>query len=277
LAFVATVCAGQTANRLRGTLASTTEQSVADLGRKISQLLFPTPREQQLLASCRVDCSTAQVQRELDRLTAEREAAIESAILLIHAKIDDYITRTINLRTVDSDRTRIEGDLKQILASVADMPPVTFGSALGDGYSLLLAYSLREGQTMGPGATSVTVRAYRANGNRVELVDATGSDMDGYGRIRVQELRSPTRDEAWFVVSGYMTGANGPNVRMRVYAYHAGKFRTAWMPENVWGDFRVQPTDRGFTVEGSYYRDEKERRDSYRLAPDGIYLDRSEH
>jgi hypothetical protein len=124
---------------------------------------------------------------------------------------------------------------------------------------------------MGQGATSVTLRAYNAVEGHFKLADLTGDNLDGYGDVSVKELHSPVPDEMWLLVWGHMTGANGPNIRMRVYAYGGKKFRTMWMPENSWGGFTVHVTDRGFTVDGGYYREDGVRHDAYFLAPDGLY------
>ena len=276
LALAASVCAGQTADQTHETLASA-EDRVNALSRKVSQLLSPSPKEQELIAACKINCSTAQVQDGLRKISAERLVAMDAVVSQIHAEVDRYIIRTAHPKTPDLDHRGIESGLKQILSSAADMPPVALVSKSTGGYTLIVMYSLHKGDMMGPGATSVTLRSYRARGDRVELVDGTGSDMDGYGRVSVEELRSPTRDEAWILVSGYMTGANGPNARMRVYVCNSGKFRTMWMPANVWGTFTVRLTDGGFTVEGAYYRQDKKRRETYVLAPDGVYLVPSEN
>jgi len=37
-------------------------------------------------------------------------------------------------------------------------------------------------------------------------------------------------DETWLLVWGQATGANGPNIKMGVYAYDGKKFRTTWCP-----------------------------------------------
>jgi hypothetical protein len=124
---------------------------------------------------------------------------------------------------------------------------------------------------MGPQATSVTIRAYNGTTRRFQLADSTGGDMEGYGDISVRELHSPVPDEKWLLVWGQMTGANGPNVRMRVYAYDGETFRTMWMPENSWGSFSINVTDHGFTVDGPYYRENRTRHDAYVLANDGLY------
>lgn len=278
LALVASVCAGQTADQTPETLASAAESRVSALSRQASQLLSPSPKEQELLAACKINCSTAQVQDELRKISAERLVAMDAVVSQIHAEVDRYIIRTAHPKTPDLDHRGIESGLKQILSSAADMPPVALVSKSTGGYTLIVMYSLHKGDMMGPGATSVTLRSYRARGDRVELVDDTGSDMDGYGRVSVKELPSPTHDDAWILVSGYATGANGPNARMRVYLCNSGRFRTMWMPANVWGDFTVRLTDGGFTVEGAYYPEDKKRqRETYVLAPDGVYLLRSEN
>ena len=69
-----------------------------------------------------------------------------------------------------------------------------------------------------------------------------------------------------------MTGANGPNNRMRIYAFDGEKFRSIWMPENVWGTFTVKVIDIGFAVEGDYYRQNRKRSDRYAVVEDGVYL-----
>jgi hypothetical protein len=107
---------------------------------------------------------------------------------------------------------------------------------------------------MGPGGTSVALRMNVERKGHLVLSDATGSDLDGYGQMSVIELRSPAPRETWFLLTGKLTGANGPNTRMRIYAYDGQRFRTVWMPENAWGDFAIVLRDDGFTVKGNYYR-----------------------
>ena len=110
---------------------------------------------------------------------------------------------------------------------------------------------------LGPRATSVTLRAYNLAGGRFELADLTGDNLDGYGSVSVKELHSPVSMP--LLVWGQMTGANGPNIRMRVYTYDGKKFRTVWMPENSWGNFTIHVTAHGFTVGGEYYREDHAR------------------
>src|SRR5476649_760173 len=77
LALVASVCAGQTADQTPETLASATESRVSALSRQASQLLSPSPKEQELLAAC---CATAQVQDELRKIGAERLVAMDAVV-----------------------------------------------------------------------------------------------------------------------------------------------------------------------------------------------------
>jgi hypothetical protein len=93
--------------------------------------------------------------------------------------------------------------------------------------------------------------------------------LDSSGAISVVNLRSPR--ETWFLLSGNLTGANGPNNRMRLYAHEGHEFQTVWIPEDVWGDFTVSPRDFGFTVTGTYYRGGT-REDQYGIAADRVYL-----
>ena len=57
---------------------------------------------------------------------------------------------------------------------------------------------------------------------------------------------------------------------MRLYAFDGQRFRTVWMPENVWGVFSVTVGDGSFTVEGDYYRGGR-RNERYAIDDDGVY------
>lgn len=117
----------------------------------------------------------------------------------------------------------------------------------------------------------MTLRAYKVSGGRFILAAVTGNNMDGYGSVAVRKLHSPKQGELWLLLWGNMTGANGPNVRMRVFAADGKEFRPVWMPENSWGAFKVTITPSGFTVVGEYYQETKVRRDAYFVAEDGLY------
>lgn len=224
---------------MRQQLASEAEKRITNLSKKFDQLLMLTPSE--------MDYVISQIQRE----------------------VDAYLARAVDPNHFD--RESVEQRLKQILVHAYYDPPSAFVLNSAKGRSLVVVYALSKGTLMGPRATSVTLRAYNAAGERFELADLTGDNLDGYGSVTVKELHSPVSGEMPLLVWGKMTGANGPNIRMRIYTYDGRKFRPTWMPENVWGGFAVQVTEHGFTVDGDYYREDHARHDTYFLAEDGLY------
>jgi hypothetical protein len=94
--------------------------------------------------------------------------------------------------------------------------------------------------------------------------------MDGYANVSVKTLPSPVPGQIWFLLWGQATGANGPNIRMRGYAYDGNKFRTVWMPANEWSNFTIRVDANGFTIDGEYYRSGKKRHDAYMPVNDGF-------
>jgi hypothetical protein len=127
---------------------------------------------------------------------------------------------------------------------------------------------------MGPGATSVTVRLYAADHGGFRLRSAAGREMDGYASPSLIRLHSPIPGQIWVLLSGFMTGANGPSNEIRVYVYDGTKFRSMWA-DDQWGNFAIRVTDRGFTVSGDYYtgasgRNPPPRHDLYLLAKNGV-------
>lgn len=95
--------------------------------------------------------------------------------------------------------------------------------------------------------------------------------MDGYRISEVKELPSPVQGEIWLLFSGRLYGANGPNCRMRIFAYDGKRFRTVWAPANIWGSFKIQLVPKGFVVSGDYYESNQRRHDHYYLGLDGVY------
>jgi len=172
----------------------------------------------------------------------------------------------------------IEKDLKDILdiRDQDESTPTAFISETANQPILVIAYEIDKG-FMGTGGTSVTLRAYGASSGKFTLADSTGDNLDGYANISVKELRSTAQSlpkgagDVWLLAWGYMTGANGPNVRMRLFAFDGDKFRTVWMPENSWGYFEIAITSNGFVVEGDYYKEARKRHDTYVLTEDGLY------
>jgi len=257
---------------MRQQLASETEERITNLSKKFEELLVLTPSEKELGAACAVNCANAtpQIRDQSRRDGANREAAMDYVISQIHGEVDAYLARAVDPNHFDGKS--VEQGLKQVLAhAFYDNPPSAFVLNSEKGPSLIVVYALGKGTLMGQGGTSVTLRAYNAAQGRFKLADLTGDNLDGYGDVSVKKLHSPVPDEMWMLVWGHMTGANGPNIRMRVYAYGGKKFRTMWMPENSWGGFTVHVTDHSFTVDGGYYREDGVRHDAYFLAPDGLY------
>ncbi|MCE5310967.1 MAG: hypothetical protein LLG20_25270 [Acidobacteriales bacterium] len=187
----------------------------------------------------------------------------------IHKEIDAYVASAVRPGRVDP--SAVQQGLKWILGTAGDGSPAAFVIDGDAPPSLIVAYTVLKGTLMGQGATSVTLRAYTASQGEYRFAATTGEDMDGYTDISLAKLHSPVPQKIWLLLSGRMTGANGPNIRMRLYAYDGTRFQTVWAPENAWGTFTVRVTNRGFTIDGEYYRTNKTRCDAYFLAEDGVY------
>lgn len=220
-------------------------------------------------ANCRLGCpDTGPVLRD------QMASALAAVTAKVHAEVDAFVRRTAGFGTLRIDR--VATGLRQILPP--DEPSAVIrGPSASSAEHVVTAYVVHKGGVMGPGATSVMLRAYMRTAREVALRDVTGSDMDGYGRLSILEihplLSSPPKPvaETFVLLSGYMTGANGPNNRMRLYAYDGRRFRAVWMPANEWGEFDVQMAQGGFTVVGPYYRENRRRNERYVVSDDGLY------
>jgi hypothetical protein len=228
-------------------------------------------------ANCRVDCPTEVSQR----ITKEMQAAMSAIVAKIHGEVDSFIgsiARSPTTRRLDPEV--VANSLSRILPSAHDARQAFAGGAPENRY-LIVAYCLHKGAQMGLGATSVTVRAYNATADGVLLTDVTGNDMDGFDELVVKQVRplvfppaTPPIQTTYVLLSGYLTGANGPRNRMRLYAYDGKNFRPVWMPADIWGRFDVRVTPGGFTVEGEDYRPSRKRRDDYVLSDGVVTLSR---
>jgi|ERR1039458_3347738 hypothetical protein len=261
----------QTAAQVRGQFEAAAERRIAELGREFEELLKLTPSEKEWGEACKTNCDSASrlVREGSAAARIERVKAMDRVAVQIHREVDAYVQRVVSPTRFDPKS--VQQSLRQVLGGTADGPPSAFGLDSGNAKSLVLVYTLRKGTRIGPGATSVALRAYASNESSFELAGVASDDMDCYGDVNVAELHSPVAGELWLFLWGQMTGANGPNMRMRIYGYDRAKFRPIWMPENVWGTFTVRVTERGFTVDGSYYREDAVRHDSYSLSEDGVY------
>jgi len=248
-----------------------TQRTVASLNTKLKEVNQSTSRDAELQAQCRVNCSDAKLQAEMANLNAQRLRASNELIAQMHRAVDAYIISTANGSLSENNRNRVEQDLKQILGETAVAEPASFLLDSPQGRALIVFYAIGAGTAM---TSSTTLPAYRVSGNHFKLAGTTGSDMDSYGNLWAKQLHSPELPaELWLLVGGQAFGANGPNIRMRIYVYNGEKFATKWMPANVWGSFTITVTRNGFRVDGPYYQQEnKERHDSYLVAPDALYL-----
>jgi hypothetical protein len=215
------------------------------------------------------------VGQELDGIESAKRAELDQVGNAIQESVVNFILSTVPTSDPRLGLESVANDLRQILSSVEDQPPATFVLRSRKSRALLVFYSIQKG-FVGDHSTTTVLQAYDEAGASVNLSDSTGRDMDGYARLDVKELHSPVPDEIWLLVSGQMTGANGPNIRMRVFAYDGAKFRTIWMPANVWGEFATRVTPDGFSVDGQFYQSDRQRHDTYSLATNGLYLKRSE-
>jgi len=258
-------------NRSAAELESDTATRVARLNKRFGELLRPTAIEKLWVEACKVNCANAssQIRDGSARAREQWIKAMNAVASQIHGEIDAYIAGTVRPGHVAPRAVR-QG-LKRILGTATDGSPSVFVIAGDDSPSFIVVYTLRKGTLMGPGATSVTLRAYTPSQGKYRFAAATGEDMDGYADISLAKLHSPSPHGIWLLLSGRMTGANGPNIRMRLYSYDATGFRLVWAPENEWGTFTISVTDRGFAVDGDYYRKNKMRHDVYLLAEDGVY------
>lgn len=255
-----------------------TRASVRSLARQFPAILAPTPLESQLHAQCAVNCTAVAdpqkrltVAQELENIEASTQARLARVGAEIQRCVDDYVMSLPAAPDQGLDRKFVASELSRILSGVADPPPKAFVLSSDQGRSILIFDNVQNG-TVGSTSSYAALTAFNVAGQRLVKSDSTGGDMDGYGRIDLKQLNSPVQGEIWLLFSGYMTGANGPNCRMRIFAYDGKRFRTVWAPTNIWGSFTTQVTRDGFAVRGQYYQSTRSRNDRYQLSPDGLYL-----
>jgi hypothetical protein len=210
---------GQLAPLSRDQLREEAAKNVAALNQQLPELLALTPHEKELQAACRVNCSDPQVQSGLDAMSARIFATLADVAAKTQREIDNYIIHAVNPKHPQLDHESIVKDLVKILGDRADGTPSAFVLDRTDGRTLVVAYEFGVGVTMGPGSGFFTLRAYRATDTTLKLINATGDDMNGYLNHSVKQLPSPVPGQLWLLVWGQASGANGPNIRMRGYAF----------------------------------------------------------
>jgi hypothetical protein len=260
-----------------------TERKVRDLASRFAEILTPTPLESQLQARCAVNCSAAMdsqkgltVAKELENIEARKRSDLARVGAEIQGSVNAFIVSSVSASDETINRMLVIENLSHILSGVTDPPPMAFVLASPQIRALLIFDNIQNG-TVGSESSYAALTAFKVDGPKLILSDSTGGDMDGYGRMEVMELNSPVQGEIWLLVSGYMTGANGPNCRMRVFAYDGKKFRTAWSRANVWGTFTTHVTRNGFEVSGDYYQSNQHRFERYQLTADGLYEVPADH
>jgi len=189
----------------------------------------------------------AQYRENRDALTAQ-----------IHNSIDGYVVERADPSRITSGL--MEADLREILATSGDSaeysgPPYARVTELSAGKSLVIGYKLRRGGSA-VDDSAVAFRGYRVEQGRFKLVDAIGSEFDGYG-LFTHELKSPLPGEAWLLAWGGLSGFNGNKTRLRIYAFDGSKFRTVWSPPDAL-NVSVKFTGDGFSIirldEERYYK-----------------------
>jgi hypothetical protein len=266
----------QPADRVQGQIEAETAERIAALDKRAEELTEFTESEKQWIEACgNVGCYTAApgIREKSERARAERAEAMDAVAFQIHGEIDAYIGRAV--RTDRLDPAAVGQNLKRILGKTAWGATSAFVISVGGTPSLVAAYTLSKGGRMGAGTTSVTVRVYAVSEGSFRLVAAAGGDLDGCADLSLVQLHSPIPNQMWVLLTGRLTGANGPHNEMQIYAYDGAKFRPVWA-DDEWGDFTVRATDRGFTVDGPYYTaasgiDHGVRHDNYYLAEDGAH------
>jgi len=251
-------------------LKSEAERSIASLFAKLKEVNQPRPFDAKLEAQCKLNCSSSSVQTQMASLNTQRLRASNKLVEQMHQAVDSYIIGTTNGHVAKISPDRLALELKEILGDAAVSEPAAFLLESPHGRVLVAFYAISAGTAM---TSSTTLRAYQLSGTRAKLAGIAGGDMDGYGNLWVKKVgSSDLPHETWLLVGGQLLGANGPNIRMRGYAYDGERFEAKWVPANVWGTFTVALTGHGFRVEGPYYQEDKQRQDVYLVAEDGIYL-----
>jgi hypothetical protein len=107
------------------------------------------------------------------------------------------------------------------------------------------------------------------------LVSNAGNQFDSH-TLFINELRSPSPDESWYLLSGRHVADTGGKLRMEVVACGAKEMRTVWKRDGiVWG--KIEVTDQS-TVSLTYSKQEDDRTaeiNGDKLGPEHIIEDDS--
>jgi hypothetical protein len=203
--------------------------------------------------------------KEDDPESAHRYIEFEPLTERIRREVDGYIHSALN---ATEGSQGIQARLRTVLAAHTPNPeygdlPFARVIDIRGGRSLIVAYTIVRGFHN----DSATIRGYRWDVDRFELVGTTDSDFDGYNMFKT-ELPSPRRDEFWLLAWGQAHTFNGKKVRFRVYAFDGQGFRTVWSPDDL---FNATPhvTESGFTIDHEVRYLPYEIHDEYTLTQSG--------
>jgi len=240
IAVLPIVGLAQTTNRQ---VEAETASRIATLEKRFEDLNQHTANEKEWIEACRHNCQAAApgIREQAEKSGVDRLKAMNAAASKIHGEVDAYIARTVRPGYLDPGA--VKQGLGRILGKATWGATSAFVTSVGGTPSLVVAYTLAKGISMGAGATSVTVRVYAVAEGGFRIVSAAGHEMDGCADVSVIRLHSPAPTEMWLLLTGFVTGANGPNNEMQVYAYDGGKFRSVWADDQR-GNFTIRVRSR---------------------------------
>lgn len=273
-------CVGQTSPAASRSMRSEAAARVASIKGQLNSLTQGPNGEQELLAelptACRKpDKRCSAVREGLRQFSEQRIAAADRLAMAVHREVDRHLASLRIANPADIDLEFVKAELQAVLQLPADMLPMVMSTQQSGEPHVVVAYCLHKGSMMGPGMTSVALRAYRLQNGRLELHSDAGREMAGYTWISVLPVPLQEANQAWFLLSGYLTGANGPNLRMRGYLYGQHGFQMLWAPANVWARLTLNPWENGFRVDGNSYRTDAVVHEFYRVSEHAVYQDRS--
>ena len=191
LAVFFVLCAfGQTTAQMGDALDAATVQRIARLSREFGELQKLTAAEEAWIEACKTNCDSAgrEVRERSASARDEGAKSMDRVAAEIHGAIDEYVSMAVSPKAYDPKA--IQERLRRLLGAAADGGPYAFSVGSRNDRHLVIAYAVQKGTSMGPGATSVTVRAYASSEGRFAFVGVTGDDMDGYGSLNVAESRA---------------------------------------------------------------------------------------
>ncbi|MEQ1907672.1 MAG: hypothetical protein ABMA15_02570 [Vicinamibacterales bacterium] len=283
-----------------------TRNRVATLAKELAAAGTKTDLQERFQQACSfVDVNGAEAAREVEHRCEEarrqgiqalamkesdrQEATGNRVLARIWRTVDEYVSTAVDPKQVDANS--VFDDLKRILDPLGEDAQSLFVSVWKHEESDGARSSTDANRKPSPARalivggeihapfmrSSVTLRAYNVAGRHFMLMDVTGEELTDYSDVSTRELRAngatlSSTKAAWFLMWGQMIGANGPNIRMRAYAYNGTRFRPVWVPEDEWGYWTVTVTATGFVVDGNYYHSDKVRHDEYVLGDGGVTL-----